>query len=122
MNHKREDCALSMREHDQGMCAGVVDSKTGEPIARPVDEWFPPREAGPQPEVVYYTMRREDIGKSRIHTDHETIDAGPCIGRVMSVDVGRRLYGKLRIEDRSHPYYIWHRESEAQYQARIRRH
>jgi hypothetical protein len=40
--HDRQDCALSLGQHDRGECAGRVDRATGEPLDRAETPPFTP--------------------------------------------------------------------------------
>lgn len=78
-------------------------------------EIFPAQPEPPEEGLLFYTMRADDIGKQVIKTDIGPVHVADCIGRVMPLDVGRRLYGRLMEDGRR----TWSRESEAQYRNRV---
>jgi hypothetical protein len=73
------------------------------------------REIGPlkphyDPGEVFYTIRKEDVGKQVIETEIGKIDVGTTLGRVITADIGRRLYRK-NLGDSG---YTWQAENNAQ--------
>jgi hypothetical protein len=67
-------------------------------------------------ELWFYTIRPEDVGKTVIPTEEGPIRVGDAIGRVLLVDIGRRLYGRVD----GYGVRNWQRESEQQYAERVR--
>ena len=87
-------------------------------------EIFAPKDpADTDPGRVFYTIRPEDVGKGTIPTEIGPILLVNVIGRVMSCDIGKRLY---RMPAGADPdgrviEWIWQAENEEQRDRRLAR-
>ena len=79
-------------------------------------EIFTPREKKRDPGRVFYTLRREDIGKTVIDTEIGPIHVKEFIGQVLRIDVGKRLY---RVPNDEKNYWFWQMENQEQYERRL---
>jgi hypothetical protein len=68
------------------------------------------------PGQMFYTITVEDVGKSLIETTEGVIRLPEVIGRVMSWDVGKRLY-RVPADDGSS--WVWQAENGRQRDARL---
>lgn len=70
-------------------------------------EVFPPVDPALPPEDdIFYTIRREDVGKTVIPTTDVSIPFVRIGGRVLKIDVGKRVFGHL-------DYAGWHWSMES---------
>lgn len=81
----------------------------------------PAEEESTDPGRIFYTITREDIGKSSIKTMAGVIGLSDVIGYVQRIDVGKRLYrvptnGGIEGQPVS---WIWQAESDTQRDARL---
>jgi|SRR5215471_14224070 len=86
-------------------------------------EIFAPKDpADTDPGRVFYTIRPEDVGKGTIPTEIGPIHLVNVIGRVMSCDIGKRLY---RMPAGADPdgrvAWVWQCENEEQRNTRVAR-
>lgn len=76
----------------------------------------PSDEPPPDPGRVFYTIRREDVGKSVLQTT-----VGPIrldfMGGVRKFDIGKRIY---RVPTSDPSYWIWQVESQNQFEERMK--
>lgn len=82
------------------------------------------REIGPakpqednDPGEVFYTIRREDVGKTVIETEIGPVVIAMILGRILRNDIGRRLY-RINLGDSG---YIWQTENNKQRREREER-
>jgi hypothetical protein len=68
------------------------------------------------PGRVFYTITESDIGKAVIMTEIGAINVASCIGRVLPIDVGKRLF---RITGRLSGEWIWQAENNKQRDERL---
>lgn len=70
------------------------------------------------PGRVFYTIRREDVGKSVLNTEIGPIHVTKFIGRVLYSDVGKRLY---RTPNNAGDMWFWQIESHVNFETRTRK-
>lgn len=68
------------------------------------------------PGRVFYTIRPEDVGKGVIQTEIGPIVMINVIGRVMEIDIGKRLY---RVPNDEGNYWYWQAENNEQRDRRL---
>lgn len=72
----------------------------------------------PDPGRVFYTIRREDVGKSVLNTEIGPIHVTEFIGRVLYSDVGKRIY---RTPNNAGDMWFWQIESHVNFEIRTRK-
>lgn len=83
-------------------------------------EVFAPSADDPRdPGRIFYTITKADVGKGTITTTAGPIHLSGVIGRVLKIDVGKRLY-RVPCEDPA-AGWIWQCENDAQRDARLAR-
>lgn len=65
---------------------------------------------------VFYTIRPEDVRKTIIQTEIGPIYVGEFMGRILKMDVGKRLY---RIPNNEGNYWFWQMENQQQFERRM---
>lgn len=68
------------------------------------------------PGRIFYTIRREDIGKRFIRTPEILIQLADVIGYVQPADVGKRL---IRVQNNAKDSWFWVCEGDAQRDKRL---
>lgn len=81
-------------------------------------EVFAVTDSHPSPGDLFYTIRREDVGKTVIKTEAGPISLGSVTGYVISRDIGKRL---TRTLDNAGVSWVWHMESDEQHSKRLAR-
>lgn len=66
------------------------------------------------PGEVFYTITREDAGKSVIDTEAGPVNVSGLLGAVLREDIGKRLYRVLTPQR----YYVWQVENKQQFDKR----
>ena len=79
-----------------------------------------PPKPDPDPGECFYTIRKEDAGKTVIDTEIGRVSVAPLLGTVLKQDIGKRLY---RLRDyggdwQGAPAYAWQAENNAQFRKR----
>lgn len=70
----------------------------------------------PDPGRVFYTIRPEDVHKSVLPTTIGNINVIEFMGRVLKIDVGKRIY---RVPNNEGNYWFWQMENQQQFERRI---
>lgn len=70
----------------------------------------------PVNDQVFYTICPDDVGKSAILTEAGTIHVSDLMGRILNVDVGKRII-HVRVKDG----WIWQVENDRQFRERTER-
>jgi hypothetical protein len=81
-------------------------------------EIFKVSEVAPDPGRVFYTITAEDVNKTHISTSVGKIPVGEVMGRVLKVDVGKRLY---RVPNNARDSWFWQVENDRQLRERLAR-